>query len=407
MISLALLDKDDLKILFEGFNTDFLSIPLKKPAKTLVKYVPTGFRIGKLPRNMLIRMYCDAVKSNEPSISEFVKNEISQNFEDRGINDYLKNVDLADPLSVGLAISELQSILLENGFTIPSYIVLLLNGVECNEAIKSASRKLYSTHVSLVEKASEDSEKRGKADAEAASVAAIDAAEKNRKKLLKRIEDLEKQLTGSQNESKELHEKYDELEESLCHARESESSAAEKIESLNKQIITLKNENQKLLNDLASNGEKMREYDSKLSELEKLHQQILELHSELSQAKEKAYSDVVIQRLCSEVLDELRASSLSGNEILNIAKKRFTDSDTIVDAWVHISGFSEEHIKEVIDNITNSNENQTTLDVIEEIEDGILIKFAVLKAIKSIIYNELETEETKRTIADKFTQKKD
>ena len=403
MISFALLDKDDLNVLFEGFNTDFLSIPLKKPAKTLEKYVPTGFRIGKLPRKMLIRMYCDAVKDDEPSISEFVKNEISRSFEDRGVNDYWKNVNVSDPLSVGLAISDLQSILLENGFTIPSYIVFLLNGVECDAAMKSTSRKLYSTHVFLVEKAGEDFEKR----VETASVAAIDAYEKNRKKLQRRIEDLEKQLYGSQNEYKVLREDKDALEEQLCQAHESESSAIEKIESLNKQIITLKNENQKLLNDLSSNSEKMREYDSKLSELERLHQQISELHSELSQAKEKAYSEVVLQRLCSEVLDELRASSLSANEILNIVKKRFTDADTIVDAWVHISDFSEEHIKEVIDNLTNSKEYQTALDDIEEIEDGILIKFAVLKSIKSIIYNELETEEVKRTIADKFTQKKD
>ena len=405
MISLALLDRDDLKILFEGFTTDFLSIPLKKPAKTLVKYVPTGFRIGKLPRNMLIRMYCDAVTGNEPSILEYVQNEISRNFENRGITDYLKKANLSNPLSVGLAISELQSVLLDNGFTIPSYLVLLLNGIECNAAMKEASKKLYSTFVLIVDKTSEDAEKRGRLDAEVSASAAIDAAEKTRKKQLKQIENLKNRLAIQQNESKELHTRIDELEENLYQARELESRTAEILESTNKQITTLKNENQRLFDDLTVKNEKMREYDSKLLELERLHQQIIDLRSELLQAKEQAYSNAVIKRLCAEVLDELRASSLSDNEILNIAKKRFTEADTIVDAWVHISDLSKEHIKEVIDNITNTEECHTTLDEIEEIEDGILIKFAVLKAIKSILYNELETEESKRTIADRFTQK--
>lgn len=407
MISFNLLDKDDLKVLFEGFNTDFLNIPLKRPSKTLVKFVPTGFRIGKLPRNRLIRMYCDAVYSKEPSLSEYVKNEISRNFNDRGINDYLNNVDVSNPLSVGLSISEIQSILFENGFTIPAYIVLLLEGVDCNDAMKEASKKLFLTHISIVEKASKKSEKRGKKVAEAASAAEIDAAERNNKRIQKHITELENQLTNQQKEAQRLQQKINEIEENLFRAHESEKNATEKNESFRKQITTLKNENQKLQNELDRKKVIIEENDLKLSELEKLHQTITDLRFELSQAKEEAYSDVVLKRLCSEIMDEIKASPLSDDEVLSLAKKRFKEADTIVDAWYQISNYSQEHMKQIIDNISNSTEAHSTLDVIEEIEDGILIKFAVLKAIKSILYNELEIAEAKRTISDKFISDKD
>lgn len=404
MISLALLDKEDLRVLFEGFNTDFLSIPLKKPAKTLIKYVPTGFRIGKLPRNMLIRMYCDAVYGNEPSICEFVKNEIIHNFDDRGITEFWSTVDIGEPLSIGLALSELQSILLENGFTIPAYVVLLLYGVECSDKMKSASKKLYTTHLTVVEKACADAEKRGKIDAEAAATLAVETAEKSNKKASKRVTDLEGQVTSLQETITTLRSRCDELEEDLSKTRESEARALEANESSGKQIVSLSNDKQKLVDEIKACREQMRQYDARLEELDSLQNKIAELRSELSQANERAYSDSVLQRLCADILDELRASSLGDKEILTIAKRKFTEADSIIDAWVHISDFSEEHIKQVIDNITNSSESNATLDIIEEIEDGILIKFAVLKAIKSILYNELENGESKRTIADKFAE---
>lgn len=401
MISFALLDKDDLKDLFEGFDTEFLSIPLKKPSKTLSKFILNGFRSGKMPRTYLVRMYCDAVSKNEPSICEYVTKEITRNFNERGISNFFTTLDISNSIATTLALTELTGILLENGFAIPAYTVLLLYGVECTPKMKEASKKLFFTHRSILEKTRDEAVRHGKEQAE---VVFNSELEKNTKKYQKRVSTLEGQQKELQEKEADYKARIDELEESLGIAQEALKRATENNETLGIQVTALTNTRQTLLEELVVKKEQLSKYKDELGELSSV---IVELRAELAHTKRTEYSDDVLRHLCADVLDELRASSLGNSEILNIAKKKFSEADTVVDAWVQLSSFSEEHIKQIVENITNPQVANTLLDEIEEIEDGILIKFAVLKALKSLLYNELEANEAKRTIAEKFTGEKE
>ena len=406
-IDLSNLKKDELKELFDGFNSDFLNAPLKNPTKTLKRYIPTGFRSSKVPRQLVIHMYCEAILGAEPSLSGYVISEINQVFETAGITTYFEAIDLDEPINQARALVELPAILWRNGITIPAYIVLLLHGIKCDDAQRLASQELNSAHFEAMGIAVQDGERRGRQESEAAHRSVSEAADKNSKKLQKRIGALEKQLTQHHSAYSELQAKMDTLQEELSSAQENVDRLQMLNDAARKQIVSLTNENSDKQGQLSSMGETIRSYDDKLAKMAKLETTISELRSELVLAKEREYSEAVLQRLCAEVIDELRASSPSNNEILNIAKKKFSEATSVESAWIEISNFSESHIKAIIRSIASANVNSATLDEIEEIEDGILIKFAVVKALKSLIYNELEATESQRTIADKFGQVKD
>ena len=80
MISLDLFKKDDILVLLDCFDLTFLQLPMKRPPKSLLKFIPNGFRPEKLMRAQLNKVYVDALSSREVSLTAYVLNELEQNF---------------------------------------------------------------------------------------------------------------------------------------------------------------------------------------------------------------------------------------------------------------------------------------------------------------------------------------
>lgn len=403
-INLSNLDKEELKELFSGFDAQFLNAPLKSPSKTLKRYMPTGFRASKVPRQLVVRMYCDAILGAEPSLCKYVTAEVTRVFEITGIVSYCDTHDLSQPLTQMKALVEISSILWRNGVTIPSYIVLLLAGAKRDNEQKRISQELNLAHFETIDRVKQDSEKKGRQESDIEHRLASEAADKNSKKQQKQICTLQEQLKRCRLENSNLQEQLEQLQEEVCVLKENIEQIQELNDAAKKKIVSLANENNGQREQIDSLLQKIQTYDEQFGEIEKLNSTINELRVELSRAKEQAYSEAVLKRLCGEVIDELRASSLSTDAVLKIAKTKFSEAVSVESAWSEMSNSSVKYIKDIIEKIANSEAGAQTLDEIEEIEDSILIKFAVIKALKSLVYNELEAKEMQRTIAGKFEQ---
>lgn len=401
MISLQNLSREDLKLLFDGFTTEFLQKPLRKPSKSLNRYIPNGFRPDKMPRHMLIKMYCDAVSGQEHSLSKFVTAEIERHFERVGLDEYIKNIQAEDMGCINLAISEISISIWDGGLAIPAHLVLHLYGIICSEKQVAASDLLYRTHFDSLE----ESKRSGKEEGLAEAAAELQAESKRYAKLQKKTEALEEQ---SQEQSKSLANLESiniALEEQLSEYQELAIRLQETIEIMSKQIALLKND---LVSQQIASAEKdkqlieITERSNRIPELEAI---ISELRIALDSAKAMAFTDDVIKRLSMDVLDELRASSLGATEILELAKRRFSEAVSIDEAWQNISNYSDCRITGIISILCSEQYSHKLLDELEEIEDGILIKYAVIKSLKSVLYYGLEELAMRKTISDEFTVK--
>ena len=398
MINLINLTKDDLRELFDGFNTEFLQQPLRKPTKSLSRYIPNGFRPDKMPRNLLIKMYCDAIIGHEPSITTYVVNEVERNFDSMGVEQIITSINQADNSSIIKAIAQLSATTWDGGIVIPAHLIIKMYGVECETEMVALSKSLFKAHFSAVENA----ERNGRNEGVVSAATDIQAEIKKQGKLQKRIDALEEQIKSSEQQLSTAISFQNDLEEKLSESANLNTRLQQVIEALNKQITILKNEIVEHISVVAKQENKLLEFENRERQLADLEVTVSALRHELEEANALAFSDDVIRRLSADVIDELKASSLGAKEILALAKKRFSESTTVEEAWINISSYSDNGIKPLIDSFSEGYYSNEMLDILEEIEDGILIKYAVIKALKGVLYHGLEEQTGKKTIADEF-----
>lgn len=405
MIDYSLFSKDDFGVLFEGFETAFLQQPFKHPNKAITRLVPRGFRIDKLNRSQMIKVFTDAIQTGEVSIRTFVTREIEAQFEAATITSFIEaNIENPDYL-LGPGIASVSSLLWKNHLRIPAYIVYLLFGINPSDSCKKESMLLYNTFFEELERYGQDKFNDGVQNAERKSRSAIESE-------TRRADRLERNLALAKEQKDEAVAKIDvanaERDEafSIAEARaERIKEAQETIDRLEKEVTqasyAVKLADEKLI--------KMQSLESGLVEkqtecLEK-DKQISDLKTELSKALDMAYSEEALNHLCAEVLDELAAMSLGSQEILRIAKQRFSDEETVLAGWESLSEESNELIKQIVGQFSSGSFSMEQLDLLEKMEDGILIRYAVTKSLKAILYHALEKQESEATIGDRFSGK--
>ncbi len=405
MINYSLFSKDDLGVLFEGFETMFLQIPFKHPTRAIMRLVPKGFRVDKLSRKQMIKVFSDAIINREEVISRIVTKEIESQFESASITSFVNShIENPDYL-FGVGIATVSSLLWKNHLHIPAYIVFLLFGLEPSESCRNESMLLYKTFFEELEKNGTTKYNEGFQTAERKNQSSIEAE-------TRRVERLEKTLTLAKEQRddavKKCNAAYAERDEALslvAAQTEKMKDSQDTIERLEKNLTLAlhakelaeeeKNETLVVKSQLT---EKQRECLDK-------EKTIVELKTELSKAMDMAYTEEVLEHLCTEVLDELGAMTLGSKEILNIAKQRFSNEESVLAGWESLSEESNELIRKIIDQFSSGDYYTGQLDLLERMEDGILIRYAVTKSLKAILYNELEKREAEATIGERFSGK--
>ncbi len=405
MMNFTLFTKDDYGVLFEGFETSFLQLPFKHPTKAITRLAPKGFRIDKLNRSQMIKVFTDAIQNGEMSIHSFVSKEIEAQFEAATITSFIESHKENLDYLLGVGIASVSSLLWKKGLRIPAYIVYLLFGINPSDSCKKESMLLYNTFCNEIEKHGKDKFKEGVQNVERKNRNAIESE-------TKRVDRLEKSLAHAKEQKDEAEDKINiankERDEaiSVAEARaERIKEAQDTIDRLEKEVTQATYAVKRAEKNLIKMQELEDELAEKQNECKKKDNQITRLTNELSKAHDMAYTEEVLQHLCAEVLDELSARSLGSQEILRIAKKRFSDEETVLAGWESLSEESNELIKKIVNQFSSGTFSMEQFDVLEKMEDGILIRYAVTKALKAILYNALEKQESEATIGERFSGK--
>ena len=122
----------------------------------------------------------------------------------------------------------------------------------------------------------------------------------------------------------------------------------------------------------------------------------------LEMAKQDTYSEDTLKQLVADVIDEMKASTLTREEILDLARKKFRDNESIRDGWNTISSQTDSIIQRIILAFDEKRFESGLLDDIEALEDNVLIKCAVIKSMKAVLYKELESDSHSIDLGERF-----
>ena len=164
------------------------------------------------------------------------------------------------------------------------------------------------------------------------------------------------------------------------------------INKVKNDLINTKNELKRAQTDLETEREKNQQLSDSLTYEKEEKERALEL----------AFSDDVVKRLVSEIMDEVKATSLGKKEIIDIAKKRFSDSTTISEGWEQLASENEGLIDVIVTSFGEGCYDEHHLDDLELTEDNLLIQYSVIKSLKAVLYNALEKKEVTSGISDVF-----
>lgn len=398
MITLSKLQLSDYPLLLEGFNTSFLQEPLKKPTKALLKYLPNGFRPGKLMRTQLLKIYIAAMNDGEPDLSEHIKAEAERAFAEIGINTYFEGKEF-DEASATLSITDIAELLYKNDLFVPPHIVLLLYGVDCSEELVAASIKLHHLFFDeLVQQAKREHES-GFAEGEAKAQSELAVQKKRAEKLQKsldaeRLENKEyaAQLSKLTSARSALERDLQDLKNKLEHSRQCEKAATSKSEQLSACCQTLSAEKEQLSQELTELKKDLQTTEDKLKAAA----------ASAEDARRPRYTPEQLRQLCSAVIDSIQTDRLTPDAILELAKKDFNGTETIAEGWAALSGQAVASLTELLEKLDAQDITPDRLDELARIESNVLIEYSVTRSIKAILLRWLSQASNDRMICQHF-----
>lgn len=385
MIDFKLLKKDDFAILINGFDTSFLQMPMKRPAKSLQKYIPNGFRPEKLNRNQLNKVYVEALSDGEQTLAAFVNLEIKRNFENIGIETYFVEKEIT-PQDIPKCIIEISNIVFENDLVIPAHIVLMLYGFECIEEEKELSQHLHNVFHEKSEGAREAGIECGIKHSEEKASGDLESEQKKSAKLQKNLDAAIQKNTDAagkikllQEENKELTNKVKEMEKFVLELEKSKSEADKYVAQLSQKD----SEHKKTIVELTTKLEELKTRNKELQE--EVSNQVVQTVSE----------DILLgdtlKKVCQDAIKMLDSDSDARKEALEKARQIFVNEEDVKEAWELLCNKTTDIIEEICELLIDGEIEDEDIDKFTELDGLLLLENVIQTALLSVAYKALSS----------------
>lgn len=394
-MNLDLFKKEDILVLLDSFSTSFLQEPMKRLPKSLAKYTPKGFRPEKLARNQLIKTYTDALSAGEGSLAEYLFFELNQHFKIAGTDKLVESFKDKDMTNCAKII-EVSINIIECGLAIHPHTVLMLYGINCTEEEKKLSLRLQTTIMQQLEEEKQHSYDDGVAKGGSSVVSDLEAETKKCNKLTKTVE----RITATNEELTKENKRLTGINEELSKSVEKKSKkiidlTAEK-DSLEIKVEKLKEELHgkeleiSLLEDALN--DKRCEIISKSDQIESLINQI---------SSKVLFSTDEIKEMCENAISLFKCQDKEN--ILELAKKKFSQSVNVQDAWKSLCADSVALINEIFKLLSSNSFEMIYYDKFAELEALLLLESAIEQALKSMAHKVMATTPSNNSIVNKIT----
>ena len=371
-------------------NINKLRSPIS-PNKNIVKRYCKGFRPDNIPAHMIANLYFSEIRNGNSALKEAFSECVKEFFEEEMVSDLDEKLSAVhnsnDAAEIGFTISERKIFL-------SIRIIAKLLQIDINEDDFVLIEKCYDK-----------------------CMLQMDTYEK-------RISQLEDQ---SQNQLQTIEQKNKEI-----------SKNKKNLSQNKEEIVALKKENQRLQNDIESAqglskdlkvqlSEKSQDAEKKDRKLQGLNNSIKSLSEQIDALKEKLetmtsqkneaekerdtlkesrlleYQETVVTLVRETILelgDSFTLSEAEFNEIINTIEEPHTFSKV----WDKISKENQQLVDDIEVSLKGKSIGIDIIDQCDIVENRILAKYMIVKAIKAVVFEHISYMEIKKTIGDEFQQ---
>ena len=397
MIKFDLFKKDDISLLLEGFDTSFLQAPMKRPAKSLLKFIPNGFRPEKLARFQLTKVFVDALYSREASSTEYITGEIQRNFDGIGLEAYMSD-KIETEYPINTYIIEISTIIFENHLVIPAHIVLMLYGIDCTEEEKNLSERLHTAFQTEREDAKQVGLRDGYNKAEAKFASDLEAERKKVAKLQKQVDTAstrtKEDAQAAKQHQAELKKLLDELEQKKKEIADLSAALKEAQDKLATLQDLDKSQKTQISNMKIELGKAQASLKDSLSEIARLTE---EASSKFTVSPEE------LKAICADAIEFISLKNASKEDVLALAQKRFSESDNVAAAWQALCEDSIELINELFETLSNNNFELSYFDKFIELESLLLLELAIKQALCTVAHKTMASSANGNTSCGNFS----
>ena len=378
--SVKQLSKEEFLVLLEAFSDSYLLIPIVKAPKRFESKVK-GFRLKKLPKNILHMLYYNEIHGDKNSVlEEHLITNLTECLDYAGISDLVEGFKG----TVFELSTQLELLISKSNLNISPHTVLMVSKYDCSQEDINTIKVYHNYLVTITTQQ--------KVAYEASFTELKNHFQEETKdqgqKFSQRYKEIEKKLIECQNN---LHD----------YECEREHSAIE-VTRLNNTIT----ETKRLVDTLRS---QLRDYDAlskkatdQRAEISSLNEQIEKLNVVIQNLETKVLSPDDILDICREVLDDLTATGIDEQELKKIAHETFTNDMSIVDAWTLLEEFDKKAIEEVFSEMKRGSVSDSHIRDLDNIENNVYIRYMIVKSLKVIFFRFLEQNTQKSSIREHF-----
>lgn len=380
--------KEEMRILMKPLAIESLRAPLLADHKLEKKYI-TGFRASNVTYLQLVQLYYQEIHNRNTEVERTLKSALYSYIEECNLVDFIDS--LSDELSwedgVQLGIQ-----LGESGCEIGLELLL-----------KISSKNIPNEKKGILIKLQERGIKRRSEKEEL-----VTYYEKRMVELTNLVEKLKKEVNSADGRRDQTLSKKKELDAEVTQLKAEKQKAESEMEALIIEMVELRRDLDKKSKEIEQTEKSLSLQNDNVKEKEAT---ILELQTEINDMKAKnimleeqkalRYAETIV-RLVADTIEDLR-------EKYDIDIKEFdrilagvSGEQNITNVWKHISVINEQLIEEVEGKLKKNKIDMEIIDKCDEVENLILAKYVMVKAIKSLHFEYMSHLEKNETMFEKL-----
>lgn len=243
----------------------------------------------------------------------------------------------------------------------------------------------------------------------------VEIAEEERKahkdeldKLNGRIKTLENEIESHKSKKAQLHTEGLDLSNHITLLEKELSNKDDEIGELRSKISDRDNTNKNLSREVEQQSEtitalnqRIRELNEKNNSLQKEIKQITEQYALLEERKGIEY-DKAIMKLVTETIEDLKYDNPMSKERLKDIIGLKDIKGSVTDIWNAISSKNIQVVEDVEAALRKNRASLDLIDFCDEIEDYVIAKYIIIKAIKAYLHEQMSIKESQAEINKKF-----
>lgn len=382
------LSKEEYAEIIKHLNVQQLRVPIITENKLAKKYIK-GFRPANAPIEMIVQAYYHEIRNGNNKMRKTFLDVINVLFEEIELEKL--SISLSNIRTVREAI-DFGSDLIDKNVKLDFNLLLKLLDVQIDEQYREVILSTQRIIKVKIDKVSIINERLR---------SQLEELENENEKKKKEVSDLKKGreknkilITELKKENMQLQENLSERESVLS---EKNLLLSEQEGEIQKQIRYLE-ESEKTILSLEKNIE------NQLKQITGLHEEKVTLVKERDTLKEKRimqYEDTIL-RLVKDTIAELKDNYKLSQEQFECIMNEIDEPHTIAKVWRKLSHNNQEVVENIEIALKKEHMDMDTIDQCDEVENHLLVKYMIVKAIKAAIFENMSYKEKHSSLADIF-----